>query len=251
MDFKVTKREIIVSISIIAIMFLFGVLISGKISEHQRDMNEIYNKAIHIEDNADLFKHAMDTNSGNAFVHGTLETVDTVSLPEIDGTYMYLRKVEQWYERHEEWVTKKDSNGKEYKEKKVWYQWDTKHSEEWHSKYIKFCGIEFPYGTIDTPNSYSIETIKGDKQWSWYSGEMVKTRFCYYGTDVTHEGTIYAELKNGIIPNGTDFYKDMNIKDVLNRKLSGGGEIIFWFVWILLTCGCVYGFVYLENNWLE
>ena len=48
-DFEITKREILASISIIAIMILFGILISSKISEYQMDKNEIYNKAVKIE----------------------------------------------------------------------------------------------------------------------------------------------------------------------------------------------------------
>ena len=47
-DFEITKREIIASISIIAVMILIGVLISGKISERQMDKNEVYNKAVKI-----------------------------------------------------------------------------------------------------------------------------------------------------------------------------------------------------------
>lgn len=63
-DFEITKREILASISIIAVMLLIGVLISAKISEHQMDKNEIYNKAVKI-DNQELFQYGMDTNVGN------------------------------------------------------------------------------------------------------------------------------------------------------------------------------------------
>lgn len=55
-DFEITKREILASISIIAVMLLIGVLISSKISEHQLDANEVYNKAVKI-DNTDLFQY--------------------------------------------------------------------------------------------------------------------------------------------------------------------------------------------------
>ena len=41
-DFEITKREILASISIIAVMILIGILISSKISEYQMDKNEIY-----------------------------------------------------------------------------------------------------------------------------------------------------------------------------------------------------------------
>ena len=88
-DFEITKREILASISIVAVMIMIGVLISGKISEHQMDENEVYNKAVKIE-STDLFQYGMDTNIGNAFVYGDLEAVDTVTYPEIGGKYMYV-----------------------------------------------------------------------------------------------------------------------------------------------------------------
>ena len=40
-DFEITKREILVSISIIAVLLLIGFIISGKISDHLMDKNEI------------------------------------------------------------------------------------------------------------------------------------------------------------------------------------------------------------------
>lgn len=39
-NFEITKREILVSVSIVAIMLLIGVLIAGKISDYQLDKNE-------------------------------------------------------------------------------------------------------------------------------------------------------------------------------------------------------------------
>ena len=93
-DFEITKREILVSISIIAVMILFGILISSKISEYQMDKNEIYNKAVKIE-SQEMFQYGMDTNVGNAFVYGDLKAVDTVTYPEIGGEYMYVEKVKE------------------------------------------------------------------------------------------------------------------------------------------------------------
>ena len=90
-DFEITKREILASISIIAVMLLIGFVISGKISNYILDQNEKYNKAIKIE-SSDLFEYGMRTNVGYAFVYGDLKAVDTVSYPEINGEYMYIEK---------------------------------------------------------------------------------------------------------------------------------------------------------------
>ena len=43
----------------------------------------------------------------------------------------------------------------------------------------------------------------------------------------------------------------MNIEETVERLESGGGEIIFWILWIILIIICVFGFYYLDNKWLE
>lgn len=98
-DFEITYREILASISIIAVMLLIGFVISGKISQIQDDKNAKYNKAVKIE-STDLFQYGMNTNVGNAFVYGELKAVDTVTYPEIGGEYMYVEKIEEHYNRH-------------------------------------------------------------------------------------------------------------------------------------------------------
>ena len=82
-DFEITRREVLASVSIIAIMLLIGSLLSAKISNWQMDRNEKYNKAVKIENNSDLFQYGMNTNVGNAFVYGELKAIDTVTYPEI------------------------------------------------------------------------------------------------------------------------------------------------------------------------
>lgn len=98
-NFEITKREILVSVSIVAIMLLIGVLIAGKISDYQLDKNEKYNKAIKIE-SQELFEYGMRTNAGNAFVYGDLKAVDTVTYPGIGGEYIYIEKVKERYTMH-------------------------------------------------------------------------------------------------------------------------------------------------------
>lgn len=247
---EITKREIIASISIVAIMMLIGVLISGKISEHQMDKNEIYNKAVKI-DSTDLFQYGMDTNVGNAFVYGNLEAVDTVTYPEIGGEYIYVKKVEQRYERHERTVTKEDSEGNTYTEIEEYYTWDTENTESLHANEIKFCGIKFPYNKIDLPSDSHIKTLKGDRVWSWKSGERVKVRFKYYGISTKFTGTIFTDLRDNTITDNTNFHKDMNIEETVDYLQSSGGQIIFWIFWIMLICACVFGFYYIDNRWLE
>lgn len=234
-DFEITKREILASISIIAVMLLIGVLISGKISEHQIDANEVYNKAVKI-DNIDLFQYGMDTNVGNAFVYGDLVAVDTVTHPEIGGEYMYIEKVKEKYTRH----TRRVKSGKTY-HTQVYWTWDRVGSEDRKCQEISFCGIAFNSNKIDLPSTDYIDTIK----------ESSHIRYKYYGVGTKYTGTIFTDLRDQTISDNTQFYNNKNIEETVKQLESGGGVIIFWIFWILLTGGCVFGFYYAENKWLE
>ena len=234
-DFEITKREILASVSIIAVMFLIGVLISGKISEHQMDKNEVYNKAVKIE-STDLFQYGMDTNIGNAFVYGDLKAVDTVTYPEIGGEYMYVEKVKEKYTMH----TKRVKQGKRWVTRTYW-TWDRVGSEDIKCKEISFCGITFKSSKFDIPDTDYINTIQ----------ESSHIRYKYYGTGTKFTGTIFTDLRDKTISDNTNFYNDMSINDTVDRLESGGGEIIFWVLWVILIVVCVFGFYYLDNKWLE
>ena len=242
-DFEITKREIIASISIIAVMILIGVLISEKISEHQMDKNEVYNKAVKIE-STDLFQYGMDTNVGNAFVYGDLKAVDTVTYPEIGGEYMYVEKVKERYTKHTRQVSHtKTVNGKTqtYYTTETYWTWDRVGSEDIKCKEISFCGITFKSNKFDIPGTDYIDTIK----------ESSHIRYKYYGTGTKFTGTIFTELKDKTISDNTNFYNNMNIEETVEHLESGGGEIVFWILWIILIVVCIFGFYYLDNKWLE
>lgn len=247
---KITNREIIASIAIVAVMLVVGFIISDKITDYQNDKNSEYQKAVHISDTK-LFQYGIETNVGNAFVYGDLNAVDTVTFAEIGGEYLYVEKIEKRYERHEEWETVKDDDGNERREKKVWYEWEIENRESQHSEQIEFCGIVFTYDKIPFSDADYIETVNGGREWSWKSGEHVKVKFEYYGVPIANAGTIYTRLADETISDGSRFYKDCTIEEALKKCTSGISHIVFWIFWILLICGCVYGFYYLDNKWLE
>ena len=245
-DFIITKREIIASISIIAVMLLIGVLISSKISEHYIDKNEIYNKAVKIDNNSELFQYGMNTNVGNAFVYGDLEAVDTVTYPEIGGEYIYVEKVEEHYNMHTRRVAHtRTVNGKSktYYTTEIYYTWDYAGSEEQQAKEIKFCGIVLSSNKIDLPNTDHIDTIK----------ESSHVRYKYYGVGTKYTGTIFTDLRNKTITDNTSFYNDMTIQETVDHLEFSGTAfvVIFWIVWVILTSIVVFGFYYIDNKWLE
>lgn len=241
--FKITKREVLVSIIIISIMLLIGIVIHGNINDALMLRYQKYNTALQIENDSDLFVYGMKTNVGNAFIYGNLKAVDTVTFDEIGGEYSYVEKVKEKYTRHTRTVTKtRTVNGKTqtYTTTEVYWTWDRVDSWDKHCEKISFLDVEFDYGTIDFPHSEYITTQK----------ESSKIRYKYYGTGTEFVGTLYTILNNNTI-NETDFYIDRGISETIEYLESGGELFIFWFAWILLTSGCVYGFYYLDNKWLE
>lgn len=247
---EVTKREIIISIAITAVMLIIGFFVSGKITDIQNDKNAEYQKAVQIED-LELFRYGMDTNVGNAFVYGELRAIDTVTFNEIGGEYLHVEKIEERYERHEREVTETDSKGKKHTKIEVYYEWETEDRENKHSEKIMFCGVEFPYKKIPYSSDKHIETINSGREYSWKSGEYVKVRFKYYGTPIKNTGTVYTRLSDGTISDNSRFFKDYTIEQALDSCTSGVGNIMFWVLWVALTVGAVIGFCYLDNRWLE
>lgn len=103
-----------------------------------------------------------------------------------------------------------------------------------------FLGIQFDYGQIFKPSERYIDT----------QNESYYIRYVYYGSGVEYTGTIFTSLKNNTV-NNTSFYNGKNIEETVKYLESGIGLIMFWIFWIILTSGAVFGFFYIDNNWLE
>lgn len=242
-EFQITKRELVFSIAIIAVMLLIGFVIHENINDTLMLKYQEYNTALQIESNQDMFIYAMDTNIGNSFVYGDLKAVDTVSYPELNEEYSYIKKVKERYTKHVRYVTKtKTVNGKTktYREKEEYWTWDEIDRWSQHSNKITFLDVEFDYGVIDFPSESYIKTIK----------ESSKIRYVYYGTGTEYTGTLYAILKDNTI-NDTHFFNNQNIEDTIKSLENGTELIIFWVFWIPLVGLAIWGFYVLDNKWLE
>ena len=238
-DFEITKREILASVTIVAVMTLIGILIAGKISDSQMDSNEKYNKAVKIQ-SEEMFQYGLDTDVGNAFVYGDLKAVDTVTYPEINGEYMYVEKVKERYTKHTRQV--RHSNGKTtWYTTETYWTWDRVGSEDIKCKEISFCGIVFPSNKINLPGTDYIDTIK----------ESSSVRYKYYGIGTKYTGTIFTDLRDKTISDNSNFYNNYTIDKTIEHLESDVGIVLFWIGWIILIGFAVFGFYYLDNKWLD
>lgn len=242
-EFTITKREILLSIAIIAVLLALGLWISDGITESQMDRNMVYDQALRV-DETDIFEYGMRTNVGNAFVYGDLKAVDTVSFPEINGEYMTVRKIKERYTKHTRTVTKtRTVNGKTqtYTEIETYWTWDEIDRETLRNERVTFLNVEFERGKIEIPGMRYLDTIK----------ESSKIRYQYYGTGTEFVGTIYTDLRDNTISDGSAFYENRTIDQTIEHLKVPVGTIGFWIFWVFFMGGALYGFFYIDNHWLE
>ena len=239
-EFEITKREIITSVAIFCFLLIIGFSISEVITNHVEDKKRMYNQAMQI-DTAELFEYGMATKVGNAFCYGTLEAVDTVGFEDIEGDYLYIRRELEEYTRHEREVSHKDSDGNTYYTTEEYWTWDVVSADSKHSEKITFLDVEFDYSKIQRPYADYIDT-------KYISGDV---RYVYYGVDPEHTGTIFTELKDDTISDGTPFWENSSIQEVLEAKNQDYSIAIFWIVWVIFMAVAICGFYYLDNTWLE
>lgn len=243
-EFSISKREILISIAIIAIMIVFGLMIHGSIEDSLMLKHQEYNLALQIDTNSAMFEYGMRTNVGNAFVYGTLKCLDPVTFEEIGGQYSHVEKVKEKYTRHTRMVTKTrtlpDGETETYMEEEVYWTWDRVDSWSKTSTRISFLDVEFNYGEIDFPGSSLVETIK----------ESSNIRYKYYGAVIEASGTIYTRLENNTI-NNASFHRNMTIEETHRYYTTSGALVWFWIGWVILTGIVVFVFIYFDNRWLE
>lgn len=240
-DFEITKREIITSIGILAVMLIIGTISSSEIHNSVLDKNREYTQALQI-DSEELFRYGMQTDVGNAYVYGELNAVDTVSMPEIEGEWQWIEKVTEKYTRHEEEIRHEDDDGHVWYETEVYYTWDWIDSEEKHCKKITFLNVEFDSGKIDDPEEVYLDTQY--KGWN-------DIRYVYYAIPASAKGTIYTKLENNTISDKTHFYQDKTIEEIYESDIQSYAVQWFWIGWIIFCLIIVFGFVYLDNQWLK
>lgn len=241
---EITLREVIASITILAIMLIIGIIIGDKINDAHYDKIAVYNKALKVKDE-ELFRYAMNTNVGNAFVEGEFKALDTVSYDEIDGEYMYVEKVKERHTQHTRTVTKtRTVNGKPrtYTTTETYWTWDVVDRDSKTCNNVSFLGVEFPSSKFYLPSDSYIKTIK----------ESSKIRYKYYGTPVTHNAVAFVDLRDGTISDDKVSLDTSNTtEEILEFKQFNGWIYAFWIAWLCLTGASIYGFCYLDNDWLN
>lgn len=243
-NFKVTKREILFSVTILCAMVGFGVLISNAIMTNWSEKQSDAFSATRIYNDSDKFDYIVRTNVGNFMAEGTLKTVNPVSLPEIKGKYMRIRKVREEYRMHTQVYTTSDGKGHTQVHTRHYWTWDVTGTETFTPKKLSFLGKEFPYSNVELEKFPENDAI--------IIGHAPTVRYVYYTLPQSKNGTMTGIASDKSLSQLT-FTGGMTIDEYVS-SIENKGKVInicFWVVWMILTGGAIFLFYYFENNWLE
>ena len=245
-NFKVTKRETLVAIEITLALIGLGIIISEAIKNNVNESNEKYYKALKINNDEEMFKYAIKTNVGYTLASGTIRAINGISIDELDGIYLSIKKVKEEYRKHyrEEKHTRIKSDGTEeiYYTTEEYWTWDYVEEEKIHVDKFNFLGVDFDYDTIEFYN----QSYNTTKEVEYH------IRYKYYTIPIEFEGTLFTYINNNTITQNK-FSTNKTINEIVKSKEDDVNFInaIFWITWIIFITLIYFGYVYLENNYLE
>lgn len=245
-NFKVTKRETLVAIAITLALIGLGIIISEAIKNNVNESNEKYYKALKINNDEEMFKYAIKTNVGYTLASGTIRAINGISIDELDGIYLSIKKVKEEYRKHyrEEKHTRIKSDGTEeiYYTTEEYWTWDYVEEEKIHVDMFNFLGVDFDYDTIEFYN----QSYNTTKEVEYH------IRYKYYTIPSEFEGTLFTYINNNTITQNK-FSINKTINEIVKSKEDDVNFInaIFWITWIIFITLIDFGYVYLENNYLE
>lgn len=250
---RITKREILFSVIIIAILVSFGVLISRSI------VSDLSKNALEISEMSQAqdpqkFGYLKRTDVGPFLATGELKAYDPVSLPELPRKYSEIKKVKERYTEHIEVRTETDSKGHTRTWTETTYSWDSRGKEEFISRTWEFLGQRFSRSEVKFIYRPQRDTIIYEipRTGIFNSYRVGDIRYVYYTSPISFSGLMIGKCEDKT-------YKDLRFENggTIERKIKEAQDrlrnlpIVFWVFWSILVIGCVIGFYWLENEWLE
>ena len=192
-----------------------------------------------------MYNYAIKTNVGYVLAEGNIQSVNPVSIDDIDGSYFYIKKVKEKYTMHTRQVAHTRTVGNRietYYTTEEYWTWDYVGEEEKHIDKFTFLGKEFYYEDISFNNSRYKETKDGGYH----------IRYQYYVIESEFQGCLFSKMENNEMKE-QEFKYNTTIEQIINTKKKEAEKYlkIFWISWITLECFIIFGYVYLDNKYLE
>ena len=240
---EVTKREILFSTIILAIMVGLGVWISNSISSALFEKNASVMTAIKIDSDTDKFDYIGRTDAGDFLANGRIITVHPVSIPDISGEYMIIKKIKEEYRLHTRTYTTSDGKGHTTVHTQTYHSWDYVSDEKFIADSLEFLQKRFGMNDIKYHKSLKYHST---------SKERNNIRYVYEVFPTYEEGCMIGVCKDKTY-NDLTFKANYTYNQIIDKTKNNSTMLIvlYWIVWTIITGLLIWGFYYFANKWLE
>lgn len=251
---RITLREILFSTIIISVVFGLGILIDRSFIPHLTESALKVVSAVQVDNLPDRFDYIRRTEVGDFMAAGVLEARDPVSLPELHGgrKYLEIKKEKERYTEHTETITEEDEDGNTHTRTETYYSWDGAGKETYQATEYNFLGQVFKYSEVKFSYWLQRDTTIYERDRGFWGPREGDIRYVYTTWPDKTIGLMSGEARDKWYK-GLVFEKDQTIEGKIKwaeRRIEVV-PYVFWTFWILLILGLVFGFYWLENNWLE
>ena len=243
-NIEITKRELLASIIIVLLLASVGFFISTSIHNKVSVGNEKYFKALKVDNNPEMFGYALKTNVGDVLAYGKFKANEPVSDPLIKGEYFSLIKAEEHYVMKTRTVTTTDDDGNVETKTEIYWEWDEMFRETHNTPTFQYLGEDFKYKTIKFRQHSYIEKVS--------KGRGTNVRWKFYGIPTEFNAALFFKAKDGSITEPT-LHLNKKIQSILESKEKEADMwvVVFWVFWVLLIALAVFGFVALDNRFIN
>lgn len=271
---NVTRGEIIITCIAFVIWTTICIFINMSITNATTKSNEIYYKAIQINNDQKLFEYAMKTNAGNALVYGEVNPVDTVMDERLKQEYLAIKVYIDKYVEKVRYEDITDEDGNVIGQRAVYYEeWERYKTIESCAKEINFLGKNFPYSKLNLSNytklaldSNTVEDeFEGKIRWDYIypSGRFFERvgdyRYQYYVIPLKQNITVLANLGESTMYNvknkdsAVDVHYEKTIEQVMKERQQSknGFNILFTVFWYIIFVALAYVFINSRNKWAD
>lgn len=240
--FEVTAREIVVSIIGALLLISMGFIIATTIHDKITERNEPYIKALKVDNNPDLFDHALKTEVGSVLSYGKVKTVKPLTVDNLDGEYLVVQTVKEEYTMHTRSVSYKCGNSTCHRDETYW-TWDEYSRSKNIADTIKFLGRDLATEGLKY-NDY-MDSSK-------YFDDGYHKRVHYNTIDANFNASVYGIARTKVL-NSIYIYPEETIAKVVEDKTTEADDkvVLFWVIWGIIIALGVGIFIALENPLLN
>lgn len=248
---RITGREFLFSVVIVSLWVGLGIIVSRPIlaSLTKKALKTV--EAHQVSDSL-KFSYLKRTDAGDFLAESTLEAINPVSIKDIPGEFLEIRKETEKYTYHVQTYTTTDGKGHTTVHTRTYYSWDSQGTpSKWVVDSVSFLGAGFKLSEVGgfSHRPQSDTTIYENSRVFHLAGDI---RYCYYTYPRSTKGVMRGRCED-------KEYKDLmftsggQIERIIKRAERNIKSVpwIFWALWILFLGFGVFGFYYIENDWLE